>query len=913
MERPRARRHRARLRLVAVLSSVAAACSGIAPSGLATDEASLLALLGAEARGAVEADGVRWEPSGGILADALLGRRILFLARNGERGERDLFRARVRVTPEGHVVGVRSVVNLSGTSLADEHTLLVRGTEAAYLTRAFGQEQSATWLDLSGAEAAEGDALDRAMLAVTAFQTTGAFGGIARSDVLFDAPAERVGVALRDGALELELERGGVRDRVRIDPRLRDASPSLAGKFVRVEAQARAAKAPVQWAVDTVRAIPWVGPAPIAWLEERVFALRDRVKRVRFGRDDSPSDVLAAPQADEASVASPPPSGGAARRRHDDVPGALAATGPEETTFPPPNLPSIWKTPEPGEGEWSAPNIPWLRRVGGGVGGEPTEAPPPFVRTFVRPDDARPYVRVVLVAMDMRQLELAMQAGAEDPKPLTGAPGPGRIPRDPKVFTRVAAAFNGAFKTEHGSYGMMVDRRVLLPPQPSSATVVVLSDARVGLGTWGPSSDDANLTGLGQAEIVSLRQNLDPLLELGVLNPAKRSLWGFTLPGTGMQTERSGLCVTGDGHLIYAWGDDLSATTLAKAMRTAGCTYGMHLDMNPKNTGFVFTAIDDIKARRYRTELASSDMGIRPERYVEHAQKDFFYLLVHDPAPPQRDGLVWAPSPGRQPPPRWIPALYRASVSVGDRLRGGEGRSDVIELVDVRANRVAFRGRAGASEPSDSGAAHREGVEHVDRVDTPALAPEDRHVLLTLGCGAAHDKRPLGLRIGATRVRADGAHVGHAWLVLPSDAAPRIADAADAEDAIELPLVLDAGAAVATAALRSERRPRSALGVTADGHVVVARGEADSFLPLAEALAQAGALRAVALDRGSLARGAIARAGDVSSPERVLDRGETRIEVVAQPMKPRAYRFEASPATPSEPRNVRSARLGRAP
>ena len=71
---------------------------------------------------------------------------------------------------------------------------------------------------------------------------------------------------------------------------------------------------------------------------------------------------------------------------------------------------------------------------------------------------------------DMLELDLDMEAGVEDPEPLTGPHGSGRIPRDPAVYRRVAAAFNGAFKTEHGHYGMMVHKRVLLPPVPGAAT-----------------------------------------------------------------------------------------------------------------------------------------------------------------------------------------------------------------------------------------------------------------------------------------------------------------------------------------------------------------------------------------------------------------------------------------------------------
>jgi len=46
--------------------------------------------------------------------------------------------------------------------------------------------------------------------------------------------------------------------------------------------------------------------------------------------------------------------------------------------------------------------------------------------------------------MDMRQLEIGMQAGYEDPKPTTGPPGEGHLPHDKEIYERVVATFNGA-------------------------------------------------------------------------------------------------------------------------------------------------------------------------------------------------------------------------------------------------------------------------------------------------------------------------------------------------------------------------------------------------------------------------------------------------------------------------------------
>jgi hypothetical protein len=199
-----------------------------------------------------------------------------------------------------------------------------------------------------------------------------------------------------------------------------------------------------------------------------------------------------------------------------------ASQAVEEGHWPPVTIPSIWKTLEPGEGVWQAPRLSWMKKLEV-AGVDPSSIPPAMLRTFVRPDPERPYTRVILVAMDMRQLDLDMEAGTEDPKPLTGGHGPGRIPRDPATYTRVVAAFNGAFKTEHGNYGMMVHKRVLLPPQPGAASIVVLSDDRVGFGTWADTHEIGRIRGVDPSDIVSFRQNLDALVDQGEVNPMGRA------------------------------------------------------------------------------------------------------------------------------------------------------------------------------------------------------------------------------------------------------------------------------------------------------------------------------------------------------------------------------------------------------
>ena len=843
---------------VLALSAVAAGAvvlSRVAPPE--SDVPHLLLALGEATHQTVEAEGLAWEPSGGLVADALFGRFVLFLGSDKKGGPRDVWRARVRVSPEGHPISIEDAHDLTGTPLGDDHGLVLKGRRAVFATHAFGQEQSVTLLDLAseGAQNTATRPADRAMAWVSNFQSTGSGDGVARVDVTLDEPARTVALALDGTGVAMDLvDDDGRKRRARLDVAKGELTEIAAG--LHADAARHLPKRFVFWAVDTVRAVPWIGPAPIAWLEDKTFALRDASRQLSFRfHDADATQTLAA-----AEATPPPPS---------TVLDASQA-GADAAHWPPPAIRTIWKTPEVGEGEWQVPRLPWMRKVPS----VDEKAPSPFYRTFVRPDEERPYAKVLLVAMDMRQLELGMEAGVEDPKPLAGPHGSGRIPRDPQISTRVVAAFNGAFKTEHGNYGMMVNRRVLLPPQPGAASIVVTKDQRVGLGSWGAGREVSGLRGVADADIVSFRQNLDALLDNGEINPTKRALWGYTLPGSGTQTERSGVCVTGAGHLAYAWGEDVSATTLAKAMKMAGCVYGMHLDMNPHHTGFIFTTIHELKGHAYKSELLAPKMEISPDRYIEYAPKDFFYVMVHDSAPLAVQGAsAWAPDGGTQPAPAWMPGVFSA-------------RAAEIELLDVEPRRAAWRIRAGVREPDAKTGA------------SPAreLSDDDAHkVVLALGLGVSHEKHPRGLATDGRLVLPISANATGA-LTTGADGALAILRASELgliaahSDAAELPLLVDDGKALPPPHEAHPAAVRAALGTTANGRVVIARGAA-SFTSLADTLVRAGCVRAVALERGGTAMPTQHRAGTADPPRARYE--ETTLSAIAVPLKPRGFRFES--------------------
>jgi hypothetical protein len=843
-----------------VASAALSTSIGVAKETAPGHDLDALALaLGRSASGALASPAdIRWQPSGGAMEDAWLGRWVLFVARPTGEDARDVWRARVRVSPEGAAIDVASAFDLTNTPLGDDHELVVRGGHAAFATRAYGQEQSLTALELAGEDGARTTDgwLDRTMTAITNLQQTGSADGIGRVEVTLESPAGAAALALDDAALDVALYdadhgRTAPTRTARIDLARRELVAAVSG--MRANSTVHLPKRFSHWTVDTLRAVPWIGPAPIAWLEDEALAGRDAYHRLMFRAGAGSVDVVA--------TADPPPP-------------ALdtSETSVEEAHWPPPRIQAIWKSPEKGEGEWTPPDIAWLRSPPGVAG----NAPRAFYVTYVRPDDERPYAKVLLVAMDTRQLDLDMEAGVEDPEPLTGPHGSGRIPRDPAVYRRVAAAFNGAFKTEHGHYGMMVHKHVLLPPVPGSATVAVLDDGRVGFGTWGADRRIGGVEGVSDDAIVSFRQNLDPLIDRGQVNPTGRNLWGFTLPGKGAQTERSGLCVTASGHLLYAWGDDVSATTLAKAMKMGGCDYALHLDMNPYHSGFLFASINDPPGKNYKSQLLTTAMSIPPDRYIQYAPKDFFYVMVHDPRPPSIDGSTpWEPDGGIQPPPSWIPGLWAT------RMQGG------VELVDVEPGRATWRIRAGTR-------------------DSPASSPlreldgeDSRRVLFAVGAGIALDKRPRGLATdGRLAVPLHGgaesgalliARDGKLAIVRATDVA--VADVVDAHaDMLELPILLWDGKPQPVAVGAVE--PKSAVGWAPSGRVVVARASLASPALLTEALARAGCTRALSLDRGVHASAFLDRAGTPNPPRGQYD--ESVLYAVSAPLRPRGFRFEPS-------------------
>lgn len=856
---PRARRFlktRAALLGTAGAFGFASHCSHAAPP-----EKSLVGLsaaLGRAASGLVDDKDLAWEESPGFWTETFVGRHLLFLSRPAPGAPRDLYRARVRVTRAGQVIEVRDVKNLTDTPQGDDVGLEARGERASFATLAYGKIQGISVLELPGIRSSDRPEtlLDRLLLRLTSWQATGTLQGIGRTDIVLDAPADHARLSLEPEHLTVELGETG--RGLRFDVASRKLSALSGGDVgARAVPQVYGGKPFVHWLVDTVRAE--VGPEPIAWLENKVFGAEDSVKRASYALFGAKAGSELRADADKTAVA-----------KVLDT----AAFVDAADTWPPPNVPSIWKDAKPTEGVWAPVTYGFLKPMLGLPAG--ADKPPPyFYRTKIRPDPKRPYAEVLLVAMDMRQLELGMQAGFEDPKPTIGPPGDGRLPDEPARYRRIVATFNGAFKTTHGAYGMMVNHRVLLPPVKGGASIVVTDSGEVGLGSW-PNSFEI------PKNIISFRQNLDPLVEDGVANPTGRNLWGWQLEGESVMTHRSAVCVTSAGHLYYAWGDEIDGATLGRALRQAGCSYGIHLDMNPAHTGFVFTDVQNPFKAKAELRLADPGMKIAIDKYVRGAPKDFFYVMVRDASPPKTADLSWGPDAYQQPPPSWMTGIFSAKQVIGNVD---------VSLLRFEKGHVALRLRAGSKEP---GAWGKSGVKL-------SLDEHEQHeVLATIGLGHTTDSTRYGLSFGSsTPIQARAAYASvivnaRGELRLQTAGTPEIA--AD-EDAAQLPLLAQAGTILPRARERGELRVRGALCLSEDGALLVATAKHDSSDAVATALSHAGCGDVVELDRGSHHPAFVERAGSDAPP---IGSHETSVlYALGRPMLPRAFRWKPDGSGPS--------------
>lgn len=275
---------------------------------------------------------------------------------------------------------------------------------------------------------------------------------------------------------------------------------------------------------------------------------------------------------------------------------------------------------------------------------------------------------VYLVAFDMSQFDVGYELGTDhpalgwSPRP-SGAgrhyqgPGPDGFDRpaplvfngmlSPDFYETVAATFTGGFKREHGAwrfgdyagfnwgnhYGFMTHGVLFSRLWPNLATLYVLDDGSVHMGSW--VEEDSDIL----PRLVTARQNGVPLIEDGVPGDRVTSWGGGNWSGSAeanLRTLRGGACmrtVEGQQFLIYAYFSSATPSGMARTFQAYQCDYAMLLDMNSQELAYMALYTrngGDLQTRHLVSGMASADPD-GAARFIEVPDnRDFFYLVRRD-------------------------------------------------------------------------------------------------------------------------------------------------------------------------------------------------------------------------------------------------------------------------------------------
>jgi hypothetical protein len=256
---------------------------------------------------------------------------------------------------------------------------------------------------------------------------------------------------------------------------------------------------------------------------------------------------------------------------------------------------------------------------------------PAMFQTFVRPDPAHPSVVAAVARFDPRLVSAQLIAGTKEPEART-TPGAGEVP--PARHGDLVATFNSGFKMADALGGYYAGGRVVHPLRAGAASLVISRGGRLTVGEWGRDVRPG-------PDVAEVRQNLALIVDAGrpvpglATNPGLR--WGDS-GNQGQYTWRSGLGVDAVGNLYYVAGDQLTLSTLARALAATGAVRAMELDIHPEMVN-MFVYGHPVHGAPATTRLMSA-MHEPLNRYLTPDQRDFIALYQRAaprPAGPARD------------------------------------------------------------------------------------------------------------------------------------------------------------------------------------------------------------------------------------------------------------------------------------
>lgn len=268
----------------------------------------------------------------------------------------------------------------------------------------------------------------------------------------------------------------------------------------------------------------------------------------------------------------------------------------------PANIGSPAGRPLPGEGVW---------KVAVSVKGLPA-----VFKTYVRQSKTYSSYYAGLVSMDQRLLRFSLRPGTEDP-----GYGHWGAPMDIPSGHRhgLVATFNSGFRVASSGGGFYLNGHYDQGLVKGAASEVYFKNGQLRIGRWGVGP-----LRMGP-DIAAVRQNLRPIVinrhVPASVNQNVLSSWGATLGG-GYNVWRSGIGITSDNRIIFAYGPALDVRTLADLLQRAGCVTAMELDINPDWMSFMYYLPKNHPADPTPVNLLRSQ--IQPaDRYYTISNRDF--------------------------------------------------------------------------------------------------------------------------------------------------------------------------------------------------------------------------------------------------------------------------------------------------
>ena len=224
---------------------------------------------------------------------------------------------------------------------------------------------------------------------------------------------------------------------------------------------------------------------------------------------------------------------------------------------------------------------------------------------------------VSLLWMDAGRLRFRYVPGTSVPE---GGPATVADNTPSTWLSRMVAGFNSGFLLKDHVGGYYYLGRTVVPLRPGYAAFEITKSGALTVGVWGR---DLRMS----PSVLVVRQNLRPLVDHGVAlaRPGDRaSAWGLANGGL-PRANRSALGRLPNGSLVFAYGANVLASTMASSLVRAGVTEAVMLDMNISwPTGFTYSHVGGhLLGRKINSHIVRS-----PSTYFVRFKKDFVAVLA---------------------------------------------------------------------------------------------------------------------------------------------------------------------------------------------------------------------------------------------------------------------------------------------